>query len=1347
MKSAKGSTGIVKSPKILFEMVRKAIQDKETALLLVFLSTIFILGYLIPVMIYSIPTGTDTFHHMFYTEEILKSDSLDDFYKNCFGNKYNTCDYPFGLRLFGSIILKITGIGIYELSYILPLLLIISAMCVYYVYADMFLHSRKLAIISIMFLLSMPIMITSLLQYSTSVFSISILLAILYFTFNEKISFIKRAILVGLFVFCLSFSHTGTYVFLMFLSLSYIIIYAVIWGKFHRDVYFLLVSIIIIYIISMWLFPYVQLQYIDKARLVLTVGDFFSSTLYMDFMNTLSQVFYTRVILEKSIVDAVAWSALIYTIIKLIVVIRSSIPSFSIKEKIKRLPLTIPLIGDVSRVSHSILATPFWIGPIQSLLSIIGVFKTDKKGATLLISVFFVGILPGALHTGPTGALKELFYFLIIIPITAALGFKYLDEFGKRNFTSAMRIAFFALFYFLVFAPLILLPIIGNQYYRPLVTEPAYERVGLSWLGEIGNPNEGASGVGYRHLIDVYADKKVPGATTVAYGSETRQFNRDVYNTYFVDSSEEYSDDLYSFFGVKYLIVSEGVLDNLGGRREELKITSNQRLDKIYTTKESFEIYNYHAPDIEEYHIEYEETVPQMNYYEEAPEFQDIGLDFLIETDSYKVRISKTRPEMKYLGSQNLNFLGEGYLLDYVVTSWYGGFRHGQRSYSLLRDLEYEKISMSKNRINYEGVIRNVNGTEKWSTIVISYTFYQNVIRKDVTIANDWVTSRGNEKMYVEFSSTQFSPMNYFTSYRKGLPRNKIIYPSQDSVKLSDIFESIYLNDGENGIYIEYQKNAPYPEEIIYKGSTQYNYSSVDLTSRRLVDYSDSLHISQLISVGEENTAKKSVEKYRTVSLLPYPEGKTPIVITGYLGSLAGMSDNQFTNSLNAFARLNEANATTYTIGLPLTEGQFSTNRIERILRFGRELIGYDNLYDSRSGNYYSDVAQKANIVDMGRIAQQYSDQGVVFNLRGIIPRSLNYNLQTIETLEDENRGFIIGTKANAPYMGLYENGLRYPKFAYFNGDETGVVILPVSMPTSDSLRPEYDVEKTLESWKAAIDASMKYDEMCLFVWNPDRVGMPRYREGVVEVVGYAQSKGLTFRRPDEIERHFKLLRNITTEVFNSIDNVQLKVHNENDVEVEGIGFKVVLPKIEGSCPYRSNGTIVRTSSKTAKCDIYISVDVDPMVTVLITVEPNLTKKQFSITLESEIVGSTLVSVKDASGIPVGKAVVYVDAMIFETDGNGLANIDVNRGSYYMKVEKAGFETETMILDVKGKVFTLWEIPIETYLLILASLILFALGYAFREMLYGHAVDKSKRGASGLKRAILKINNIIRRKR
>ena len=66
----------------------------ENSAYILLLSAIILFAYIIPVTTLQTPSGTDAYTHIFYTEVMLESDSLAEFYGKCFERGYLGFDYP-----------------------------------------------------------------------------------------------------------------------------------------------------------------------------------------------------------------------------------------------------------------------------------------------------------------------------------------------------------------------------------------------------------------------------------------------------------------------------------------------------------------------------------------------------------------------------------------------------------------------------------------------------------------------------------------------------------------------------------------------------------------------------------------------------------------------------------------------------------------------------------------------------------------------------------------------------------------------------------------------------------------------------------------------------------------------------------------------------------------------------------------------------------------------------------------------------------------------------------------------------------------------------------------------------
>ena len=225
------------------------IDVKGLNVFLLLLCSLLILGYVIPTYIIPIPYGTDVYGHLFFTRQMANTNFLSDFYMHCIKKGYLRYDYPFGLWLFGSIVTKITGIGMLELSRIVPFAIMLVLIVIYYSFAKVFSGLPKnYSLLSVIFLLSMPLLCMSILGYSTSKFSMVFVIFILYNILLQKEKILwKQFFFIIIFCFSLCLTHTGTYMFLLSLIFVYLLIYATLYGDLHRGAYAAVANILFIY--------------------------------------------------------------------------------------------------------------------------------------------------------------------------------------------------------------------------------------------------------------------------------------------------------------------------------------------------------------------------------------------------------------------------------------------------------------------------------------------------------------------------------------------------------------------------------------------------------------------------------------------------------------------------------------------------------------------------------------------------------------------------------------------------------------------------------------------------------------------------------------------------------------------------------------------------------------------------------------------------------------------------------------------------------------------------------------------------------------------------------------------
>jgi len=48
-------------------------------------------------------------------------------------------------------------------------------------------------------------------------------------------------------------------------------------------------------------------------------------------------------------------------------------------------------------------------------------------------------------------------------------------------------------------------------------------------------------------------------------------------------------------------------------------------------------------------------------------------------------------------------------------------------------------LRIGDNRLIYEKTLTNRDETEKWGTLSITYTFYENAVKNEISLSNDWL--------------------------------------------------------------------------------------------------------------------------------------------------------------------------------------------------------------------------------------------------------------------------------------------------------------------------------------------------------------------------------------------------------------------------------------------------------------------------------------------------------------------------------------------------------------------------------------------------------------------------------
>jgi hypothetical protein len=1271
----------------IFKNIKNSFSADSNAFLLVFLISMIILAYIVPTFIFQAPSGTDVFVHMVNTERMSDTYSITDFYEKSFSQESLSYDYPLGLWFYSSIVMKVTGMDIYTIVYVLPLLLMILSALLMYVYTFELLASKKMAILSIIFFLSMPLMAISMLNFSTSRFTTIFLIAIIFLSIRQMN--IRNFLITGILVFTLAFTHTGTFMFLMLFSIMYFILSALVWKKFDRSMYFLIVFIFFIYIVTVGLFPFIQAQYIDKGRMIISISESISSVIHLGIIKDMGQIFYENIYVSNNFAYFFFWSALIYAAGRLAIIIH-----VKCKELLGGYYAGIPLISNIKNVSHGMITAPFWMGPLHSVLSIFGFFQLDMRGKCVAIALIFAAILPGAMQSGEgTGALREIYYLFLIVPVCAAAGFCFIFSFIENTGQTAKRKKIIVIILLIMFLSLMAAPIIGSLYYQPTIAGGRDEKENLFLLGTLANPYEGVADFVYGKRIDIYANLTTPD---IPSGNEKNQYLRAVSNSYLLPSSESFVKELNSF-NIQFLLSSDKTLKELNTTKESLHIDKNTNLDKIISSTKNFSAY-YTIPGSTQI-IKQESDESDVVFEEQAPSIKEIGSVFLVENEYYKIKLNTNSPSFSYIGTPTRNLLGEGGYSDLLTINW-GGVAYKDKFVNYdLNELTYPDIRIQGNTLTYSTTVWDMNTTERWATLKVKYTFYEKAIKREIFVANDYVTMNSGGDMYVDISQSVFAPFDHFSFTQMDTTGTKEvtkrIYPAQDSVVLKDRkYSNIFFDETNTGLNIRFEDSTPYPDLMTYLGSQIYSYGHVSMSSKYPLATSETFRLVQYFAIGQKTVATRNIDYYTSVSPYLYPNAIKPVIVTGYIGNSGTVPVLINNTSASSLVNLSGTGI------LPLAASQESSEgTLPLYKKFKDESIPYTVAFASDTKMALPGTINPAGFVRLDR-GQSFLDsrsqkeeiQKVLTSVRptGIMFQYFSFNLDSMKILQENKISYAEGFVVSAPFNEFGREGNRNPKIAYIEGTMTDIVLIPVSWPTSAMLRPDFDTRETFTQWEDICDTVNDFGGVAVFLWNARDNENKEYLNNTMSIIYHAQENGMNFTTPDAIAEHVRLMNKISVHVERGPDNVNLTINNRNNEPVSGVTYRIILPEIDNTCPYVVNiGRIARYNTSGQNCILFVTTNVKEREIQDISIWPDISRKKFGVNLSGTYEGLNLIKITDTENNLVSNADFIVKHQIIESDPEGIVNVTLRRGVQNITLQKPGFYSEDYQVNVNGRIYRL----------------------------------------------------------
>ena len=1269
-------------------------KEKGTYLLALFLIAVLLISFIIPYLYFGQLYGTDDYSHLFHTGKMAATTSISSFYENMVDEVSNTESdinpfyYPFGLWLFGSELIKMTGLPALDAIMLFVVIFLFLLMGSFYFYSGLFLTTRKQKLIAVLFLISMPNMALMALSYRPAAFAIPFLLVVIYFMYQEPVN-LKLIPPMLLSIFIIVISHTGTYIFLISFTITFFFLYCLLWGKFSWTVYFTILSSFVIYVITLSWFPRISYQYVAKSSFFVTIGDFFASRFNFILASDMGKVFYENLFVGQQLVYAVIFGTIVFTIGWILMHIHRHISAFFTKSE-NVFPLALP----IQNISHSLISTPIWVGPVQCVMSLFGIFQLDSKGKCLLISALACSLLPNVFQTSSgivaeTGALREVDYLFIIIPITAALGFWKVITYFKES-TLKHRTATISVIWITVLVSAIIIPTLATSYYLPKIAGEDYIIGGMKWLGQTSDNNDKVAGYGYK-TVPIYTNM-TDASYGLQSGSETRRFVRLLYGIYF-SGGEKNADDFLTEYGARYVLISDKILSNFGKTWQNATIDNNYAFDKIYSSND-FATY--------EIGISPQMDVPKRTLAENTT-IMSVGSSLEVESPYYKIVLDENSPSIERIGTSKRNMLGAGFSTDTIKISENIQKTTVVNQYTI-SDLNFTH-TIEGNQLTYSTILKSTDNSSetKIGSLAVTYSFYPDSVRREYTLSNDWQGPYGSAQKDITLSTFFFTPLSDFIIDTDQGRQTRHIYESQDAVVMNNLIYDLFIHDKDIGIFIKYGSTSPFPSGLAYQGSTIYNMSSLSFSQSNSIKPGASLHITQYFAVGDESTAERNVQNHDGIIMSNYPNGITPVMFVGYRTPMTDQLDSNYitngysvinennipyTEAVNPLdIRINAANISSNTTfdTVKNESVQLSPINLETITANGVKLIGVQ----STGITTFDDAkTQSENIYQLINYAKNEDAQ-----LDGFMPTNLNYDLDTVKVLVDEQMPFILAIPVNPPIKGMFSSGFRNPDIAYYNGEPTDLVMFPVSYPLSTSLLFAPDPADVFSNWETILSEAVTNDEMALFIIRSDEMGNPLFVDQFINLTSYARSEGLTFTTPDEIADHFRKLRKVDYNGTINNDEATIRVTNRNNEIVRNVTFKVIMPVLKRGDYQAVNATISRKIIRGPWVWLYITRDLDPKQSADITISPAEKKEDLFIDLPQQpIEGSLSLSVKDKDGVPVENADVNIDMKRYTTDKNGIAQVPLTRGQHDMTIQSPGYNTLVKVINVKGRIYIIKNI-------------------------------------------------------
>ena len=156
----------------------------------------------------------------------------------------------------------------------------------------------------------------------------------------------------------------------------------------------------------------------------------------------------------------------------------------------------------------------------------------------------------------------------------------------------------------------------------------------------------------------------------------------------------------------------------------------------------------------------------------------------------------------------------------------------------------------------------------------------------------------------------------------------------------------------------------------------------------------------------------------------------------------------------------------------------------------------------------------------------------------------VRYDLNTIRSLEENQYIYAEVKTVPAPLNPYYKEGVRNPTFAFVEGENTGIVLMPVTDPSSDNLNSRSEPDPIFSRWNSTLSSVRQNGGIALFHWDLSDIGNPDFTGLFSGFINNSTSNGVTITTPDAIALHLKKLEVVQVHVISGDRYVILDANN-----------------------------------------------------------------------------------------------------------------------------------------------------------------------------------------------------------